>query len=103
MLVEDSCEHESKKKDSESKEVVIEIEKLSPPPPPPPPQIEPVLEQREETTEQDNEADVDKEKGIEKTADSISETEQTACATAEPSLSMRIHIEKCVMSHCSVL
>lgn len=98
MLVEDSCEREAKK-DSESEEVVIEIEKF----PPPPPQIEPVLEQREETTEQDNEADVDKEKGIEKTADSISETEQTACAAAEPSLSMRLHIEKCVMSHCSVL
>ena len=98
MLVEDSCEYEAKQ-DSESKEVVIEIEKL----PPPPPQIKPVLEQKEETTEQDNEADVDKEKGIEKTADSISETEQTACAAAEPSLSMRLHIEKCVMSHCSVL
>ena len=95
MLVEDSCEHEAKK---DSEEVVIEIEKL-----PPPPQIEPVLEQREETTEQDNEVDVDKEKGIEKTAAPISETEQTACAATEPSLSMRIHIEKCVMSHCSVL
>ena len=98
MLVEDSCEYEAKQ-DSESKEVVIEIEKLAPPPP----QIKPVLEQKEDTTEQDNKADVDKEKGIEKTADSISETEQTACATAEPSLSMRFHIEKCVMSHCCVL
>jgi hypothetical protein len=100
MLVEDSCEYEAKQ-DLESKEVVIEIEKL--PPPPPPPQIKPVLEQKEETIEQDNEADIDKEKGIEKTANSISETEQATCAAAEPSSSMRTHIEKCVMSHCSVL